>query len=467
MIPKQIGLREVMYETPSGPKPIGLIEFSTGHTAVTTYTLDQVVGVKNIAQEVKHSRFIECRRSRGQFNRHRTQRVIGLDGLEFALSREVPRLGVDECHRILDWFSSQGLSASLWDPQDELDRAADAGRRYCNPKEFKLERSRGKLPVRTIAGAPDMFGPIGKLPPRSSGEMARITTGDAEPGSDMPPGSPFDAIRHIDESGEHWFAREMGEAFNYMWKDMGSVVDRSKLACTNGGEDVAYHFTDVSKVMQGGRWGQQTVEDVRLSRFGCYLIAMNGDPRKPEVSAAQRYFAIRTRQAETQSASNENLTQILGVMMEQIRTTREHAVALVDHERRIVEAAEKAEKALAEIQRMQEARPVFEGVYTIQEFARHLGCPLQSARKIKDRQELGEFLTAICEDRGANFVRGYRTTELGYSVNGYPVEVLREFKNHFVDFEGTRPERAVVIPRLKKLIGDQKPTAFDFTRRSN
>jgi hypothetical protein len=115
------------------------------------------------------------------------------------------------------------------------------------------------------------------------------------------PHSPFDAIRHTDtdpERGEFewWSAREAMEPLGYLtWEGMENVIRKAKAACRNSGHGVAENFRDVTKV-SGQRGPRQA--DTQMTRFGMYLLAMNGDPDKPEIAAAQRYFAVQTYRAE-------------------------------------------------------------------------------------------------------------------------------------------------------------------------
>lgn len=114
--------------------------------------------------------------------------------------------------------------------------------------------------------------------------------------------SPFDSIRNIDhdERGEFewWSARDAMPLLGYeRWENLRNVIAKAKSACRNSGHQVRDHFRDVTKyTAQPGRQQQ----DVQMSRFGMYLLAMNGDPDKPEIAAAQRYFAIQARRAEVQ-----------------------------------------------------------------------------------------------------------------------------------------------------------------------
>lgn len=118
----------------------------------------------------------------------------------------------------------------------------------------------------------------------------------------------FESIRRKDEQGnEFWYARELMPILGYIrWDRVPDVIDRAKIACQNSQNLVSKHFSEEAR-KSGGRDGQ----DFRLSRYGCYLVAMNGDPRKPEIAAAQSYFAIKTHEAETNDLATGQLNQLL------------------------------------------------------------------------------------------------------------------------------------------------------------
>jgi len=109
--------------------------------------------------------------------------------------------------------------------------------------------------------------------------------------------SPFDAIRMTDPvDGDLWSARDLMPLLGYdEWRNFAGVIDRAQAACANAGVRVTGNFVAANKV-SGARGPAQL--DFILSRYACYLVAMNGDPRKPEIAAAQTYFAIKTREAE-------------------------------------------------------------------------------------------------------------------------------------------------------------------------
>lgn len=116
------------------------------------------------------------------------------------------------------------------------------------------------------------------------------------PNSEITPtGSPFDAIRRLDERGEYWLARELMPLLGYeQWRRFEDAIERAAVAARNAGHDPYDAFCRLRQEGTGGR----PRDDFRLTRYAAYLVAMNGDPRKPEIAAAQTYFATKTREAE-------------------------------------------------------------------------------------------------------------------------------------------------------------------------
>lgn len=112
--------------------------------------------------------------------------------------------------------------------------------------------------------------------------------------------NPFESIRQINDEGyEFWSARDLMPSLGYnQWQNFSETIDRARISATNQGLDSDVIFRKAKRVTSPGkfRW------DWQLSRFACYLVAMNGDPRKDEIAAAQVYFATMTRQAELQDA---------------------------------------------------------------------------------------------------------------------------------------------------------------------
>ncbi len=109
----------------------------------------------------------------------------------------------------------------------------------------------------------------------------------------------FESIKHINEYGqEFWYARDLQIALEYTeWRNFSKVIDKAILACQNSGNDISDHFVDVNKIVEAGATSKP-VTDYELSRYACYLIVQNGDPRKKVIALGQTYFAVKTRQQE-------------------------------------------------------------------------------------------------------------------------------------------------------------------------
>jgi DNA-damage-inducible protein D len=110
----------------------------------------------------------------------------------------------------------------------------------------------------------------------------------------------FEGHAQQTESGiEYWLARDLQPLLGYtQWRNFVSIIAKAKTACERSDRKVADHFADVSKLVDLGSGSQREVEDIMLTRYACYLIAQNGDPRKQEIAFAQTYFAVQTRRAE-------------------------------------------------------------------------------------------------------------------------------------------------------------------------
>lgn len=110
----------------------------------------------------------------------------------------------------------------------------------------------------------------------------------------------FESIKHINEYGEeYWLARELQSVLEYaQWRRFSDAIERAKLACKNSGFAIEDHFADIGKMVDIGSGAEREIDDVLLSRYACYLIVMNGDPRKEVIAVGQTYFAVKTRQQE-------------------------------------------------------------------------------------------------------------------------------------------------------------------------
>lgn len=112
----------------------------------------------------------------------------------------------------------------------------------------------------------------------------------------------FEKIKHIDENGvEFWYARDLQSVLEYkQWKNFIKVVDKAKEACLNSGLNIIEHFISINKNITLANNATRKIEDIKLTRYACYLIVQNSDPRKSIVALGQTYFSMQTRKQELQ-----------------------------------------------------------------------------------------------------------------------------------------------------------------------
>ena len=121
----------------------------------------------------------------------------------------------------------------------------------------------------------------------------------------------FEDIKHIDEGGfEFWYARDLMPILQYSkWENFKKVIEKAKISCKNSGVSIKDCFPDVRKPIISGKGKEEFIEDYKLTRYACYLIAQNGDSRKKVISLAQTYFAVQTRKQELSEKEYIMLTE--------------------------------------------------------------------------------------------------------------------------------------------------------------
>jgi len=227
----------------------------------------------------------------------------------------------------------------------------------------------------------------------------------------------FDEMRAIDDEGnERWSARDLMAALGYdRWENFESVIDRAASSAANLGHHVDDLFRGVTKKGLG-----RPQRDYYLTRFAAYLVAMNGDPRKEEIAAAQAYFAVQTRRAEVQSAPDLSTPQGVLEMARQFTATAEQLVAAheqLEEQRPLVQQALTYQAGANLTSRQDFAREVISWGHAAGHVIKQADVFVFLARK------LGLFVRGERADAGNATVdairRGLAETEKGTSQNGH------------------------------------------------
>ena len=148
----------------------------------------------------------------------------------------------------------------------------------------------------------------------------------------------FEQIKRLDQTkNEYWTARDLAKVLEYSeYRHFKPVIDRAKEACKNSGYKIADHFEDILGMVSIGSGAEREIEDVKLSRYACYLIVQNADPTKEVVALGQTYFAVQTRLQEIQQMQ----------AYQQLNTEEEKRVFLrkemAEHNKHLAEAAKSA-----------------------------------------------------------------------------------------------------------------------------
>ena len=121
----------------------------------------------------------------------------------------------------------------------------------------------------------------------------------------------FEEIKHIDENNnEYWLARELQKALGYhQWRSIDDLIEKAKIACKESKNNIDDHFAVQRKMIKLAKGAKRKVVDYKLSRYACYLIVMNGNPKKEIIALAQTYFAIQTRKQELSEKEYNELTE--------------------------------------------------------------------------------------------------------------------------------------------------------------
>ena len=241
----------------------------------------------------------------------------------------------------------------------------------------------------------------------------------------------FENIKHIDENGvEYWEARELMSLLEYKkWENFYKVINKAIIACKSSNKNDLEHFLEVRKPIIGGNGNIQNVIDYRLSRYACYLIVQNSNPRKQSVALGQTYFAVQTRKQELTEKEYDDLSE------DEKRLFRRNQVRKGNYNLNKI-AVNSGVKDLARFH-----NAGYKGLYNGE-----TADDIFKRKKLRYREDI---LDNMCSEELANNIFRIAQTEAKlkrdnvdneYTANSVHYEVGREVRNSIKRLGGTMPE---------------------------
>ena len=258
----------------------------------------------------------------------------------------------------------------------------------------------------------------------------------------------FESIRHIDEDGkEYWSARELYKVLEYTeYNKFKNAINKAIEACTNSNVDETNHFAHMSDMIKTGKGANRKVDNYKLSRYACYLIAQNGDSRKEVIAQAQTYFAIKTRIQEIIEKDYDELTENEKRIYNREMSRR--------HNNRLNKAAREAGVKRMDVFYNAGYKGLYNGE-TADDIAKRKG--------IRYREEILDYMGS--EELAANIFMSAQTeaklkrekVDNEYTANSVHYEVGKKVRKTIKDLGGTMPEDLPTPDKsIKQLKKDMK-----------
>ncbi len=264
--------------------------------------------------------------------------------------------------------------------------------------------------------------------------------------------SVFESIKKINQIGqEYWSAREMYKVLDYKdWRKFVNVINKAKEACINSEQQVENHFAQVDKMVRIGSGAERNVGDLFLSRYACYLIIQNADPKKEVVALGQTYFAIQTRKQELADQEfdfNKKTEEEKRLFLRQ---------EMVEHNKQLAEAAKNA-GVIKPIEYAIFQNWGYKGLYN--------GLDAKGIHKNKELKKSQNILDHMgSTELAANLFKATQTEEklkrdnvkTKNKANETHYEVGKKVRKTIEELGGTMPENLPVADSIKKQLKEKK-----------
>ena len=275
--------------------------------------------------------------------------------------------------------------------------------------------------------------------------------------------SVFENIKKINQIGqEYWSAREMFKALDYKdWRKFVNVINKAKIACQNSDQQINDHFVQVDKMVRIGSGAKRNVGDLHLSRYACYLIIQNADPKKEVVALGQTYFAIQTRRQEL---ADEEFDFNKKSETEKRLFLRQE---MIEHNKQLAEAAKNA-GVIKPIEYAIFQNWGYKGLYN--------GLDAKGIHKNKDLKKSQNILDHMgSTELAANLFRATQTEEklkrdnvkTKNEANKTHYEVSKKVRKTIEELGGTMPENLPVADSIKKQLKEKKQNELEQNKDKN
>ena len=241
----------------------------------------------------------------------------------------------------------------------------------------------------------------------------------------------FESIKHIDEFGnEYWEARELQKVLQYKeWRNFKKSIEKARISCKTSNYKVSDHFVEFNKMIVIGKGAKRNQVDYKLSRYACYLIVQNGDPKKEVIALGQTYFAVQTRKMELTELEYEKLSE------DQKRLYRRKQASDGNYSLNRT-AVKSGVKNLAEFH-----NAGYKGLYNGE-----TANDIFKRKKLEYREDILDNMSS--EELGANIFRITQTeaklkrdkVDNEYTANSVHYEIGKKVRNAIIDMGGTMPE---------------------------